>query len=64
GGAWGMALLAAYMVKGNGLSLADYLDEKVFKGNAGVEINLQRRMLHALTDIWNPINHPLEFSVT
>ncbi|MBQ0086606.1 MAG: ATPase, partial [Bacteroidales bacterium] len=38
GGAWGMALLAAYMVKGNGLSLADYLDEKVFKGNDGVEI--------------------------
>ena len=38
GGAWGMALLAAYMVNGKGLSLADYLDEKVFKGNAGVEI--------------------------
>ena len=38
GGAWGMALLAAYMVNGKGMSLADYLDEKVFKGNAGVEI--------------------------
>ena len=38
GGAWGMALLAAYMVNGKGLSLADYLDEKIFKGNAGVEI--------------------------
>ncbi len=39
GGAWGMALLGAYMVNGgNGLSLADYLDEKVFKGNAGVRV--------------------------
>ena len=38
GGAWGMALLAEYMVNGKGFSLADYLDEKVFKGNAGVEI--------------------------
>lgn len=30
GGAWGMALLAAYMVCGNGESLADWLDSKVF----------------------------------
>lgn len=31
GGAWGMALLAAYSVTGEG-SLADWLDEKVFSG--------------------------------
>ncbi len=31
GGAWGMALLAAYM-DGNALSLADWLDSKVFAG--------------------------------
>lgn len=30
GGAWGMALLAAYMICGNGKSLADWLDESVF----------------------------------
>lgn len=30
GGAWGMALLAAYMIKGNGKSLADWLDGEVF----------------------------------
>ncbi len=30
GGAWGMALLAAYMEQGGGLSLPDYLEEKVF----------------------------------
>ena len=30
GGAWGMALLAAYMVTGNGVSLADWLDANVF----------------------------------
>ncbi len=32
GGAWGMALLAQYMVCGEGMSLADWLDEKVFAG--------------------------------
>ena len=30
GGAWGMALLAQYVVMGEGMSLADWLDEKVF----------------------------------
>lgn len=39
GGAWGMALLGAYMIgRKSGQTLADYLDESVFKGNAGVEI--------------------------
>ena len=39
GGAWGIALLAAYLVNNDkGLSLADYLDEVVFAGDAGVEI--------------------------
>ena len=30
GGPYGMALLAAYLVEGNGLSLESYLDQKVF----------------------------------
>ncbi len=30
GGPWGMAILAAFMMNGNGISLADYLDEFVF----------------------------------
>ena len=39
GGAWGIALLAKYVVDNpNKLSLADYLDEVVFAGNKGVEI--------------------------
>lgn len=39
GGPWGMALLASYLVNnGKKLSLADFLDENVFIGNAGVEI--------------------------
>ncbi len=39
GGPWGMALLAAYLVRNEEkLSLADFLDRKVFAGNAGVEI--------------------------
>ena len=32
GGAWGMAILAMYAVNGGGMSLEDYLDEKVFAG--------------------------------
>lgn len=32
GGAWGMALLAAYMICKDGKSLAEWLDEKVFAG--------------------------------
>ncbi|MDE6354205.1 MAG: ATPase, partial [Prevotella sp.] len=39
GGAWGIALLASYLVNNSGkLALADYLDEVVFAGNTGIEI--------------------------
>ena len=39
GGAWGIALLASYLVNNNDeLNLADYLDTVVFAGDAGVEI--------------------------
>ena len=39
GGAWGMALLGAYMVSDGGLSLGDWLDTKVF-GNMEKEVIL------------------------
>ena len=39
GGAWGIALLASYVVNNaKKQNLADWLDEKVFAGNAGVEV--------------------------
>ena len=39
GGAWGIALLASYLVNNNnGSTLADWLESKVFAGNTGVEI--------------------------
>lgn len=38
GGAWGIAVLAAYMVKKNGESLGDYLNDHVFAGQAGSEL--------------------------
>ncbi len=39
GGAWGIALLAGYLVNNTKkLNLADYLEEVVFAGNTGVEI--------------------------
>ena len=40
GGPWGMALLASYCVdNSDGLSLADYLDQRVFAGNTGTKIS-------------------------
>ena len=39
GGAWGIALLAGYLINNKeNLSLADYLEKVVFGGNTGVEI--------------------------
>ena len=39
GGPWGMALLGSYLVNNDKkLSLADFLEDKVFAGNAGAEI--------------------------
>ena len=39
GGAWGIALLGSYLVNhADGQSLADFLDEQVFAGDEGVQI--------------------------
>jgi sugar (pentulose or hexulose) kinase len=39
GGAWGIALLASYIVNNDRhLSLANFLDDRVFAGNTGVEV--------------------------
>jgi sugar (pentulose or hexulose) kinase len=38
GGAWGIALLAAYMLWGAGGSLEKFLAEKVFAGNSGARV--------------------------
>ncbi len=38
GGAWGIALLASYLINNKSQTLADYLDAEVFAGNEGVEI--------------------------
>jgi len=38
GGAWGVALLAAYMVQKNWLSLEEYLEQNVFAGSAGIRV--------------------------
>ncbi|MCR5507413.1 MAG: FGGY-family carbohydrate kinase [Lachnospiraceae bacterium] len=39
GGPWGMAILAAYMLNGKGVTLPDYLKDKVFGGDEGDVIN-------------------------
>lgn len=38
GGAWGIALLASYLVNNGGKSLPEYLDDVVFAGNTGSEV--------------------------
>ena len=38
GGAWGIALLAGYLINNNGKSLADYLEQVVFAGNKGTSV--------------------------
>ena len=38
GGAWGIALLAAYRSVGGGQALETFLSEKVFQGSAGIRI--------------------------
>ena len=38
GGAWGIALLAGYLINNKGKNLADYLEDVVFAGNTGVSI--------------------------
>ena len=38
GGAWGIALLAGYLINKNGKNLADYLEDVVFAGNTGTSI--------------------------
>ena len=38
GGAWGIAVLAQYMVDGADEALADYLDHQVFAGQTGTTL--------------------------
>lgn len=38
GGAWGIAVLAQYLIKGQGKDLADYLDREVFAGQTGTTL--------------------------
>ncbi len=43
GGAWGIALLALYMIsKGEGTALADYLDNEIYGGSSGSEISASK----------------------
>jgi sugar (pentulose or hexulose) kinase len=39
GGAWGIALLAAYMIEGGGLTLEDFLAQKVFAARPGTWVS-------------------------
>ncbi len=43
GGAWGIALLAAYLNERDSLSLADFLEQNVFAGNLGTTLSPDER---------------------
>ena len=51
GGAWGIALLAAYMDNKNGKSLSEYLSDVIFKNAKCENVCPTPRMLKALTHI-------------
>ena len=52
GGAWGIALLAAYMVRKTGNEpLEDYLDDKVFAGANGTTISPDQRDVDGFTRV-------------
>ncbi len=56
GGAWGIALLASYLVNNpDGKTLAEWLEEKVFLGEAGTEINRIPPMSAVSTPTSRPI---------
>ena len=55
GGAWGVALLAAYLAEQKGESLEDYLNNKVFAGNSGERMAPDAGMWKALPDLWTGI---------
>ncbi|MBR6141694.1 MAG: FGGY-family carbohydrate kinase [Bacteroidaceae bacterium] len=39
GGAWGIALLAGFLINNKGKNLADYLEDVVFAGNTGISVS-------------------------
>lgn len=50
GGAWGIALLAAYQQEKSGISLAEYLEEKVFAASEGVTIEPREEDLQGYSE--------------
>mgnify|MGYP000721347920 CR=1 FL=1 len=64
GGAWGIALLAAYRKnKAEGESLASYLEEQVFAKEESVQIARIRRMWKDLKCLWTDIKRDWRLSV-
>lgn len=56
GGAWGMAILAAYMLdKAEDETLDTYLSDKVFAGEEGTTIDPDEKMWKALMNLSNNI---------
>ena len=64
GGAWGIALLAAYRKnKTEGESLASYLEEQVFAKEESVQIARIRKMWKDLKLLWTDIKRDWRLSV-
>lgn len=64
GGAWGIALLAAYRKnKANGESLASYLEEQVFAKEESVQIAPDPKEWKDLKCLWTDIKRDWRLSV-
>ncbi len=59
GGAWGIALLAAYMTDGGELSLADWLDKKVFAESKKITLSPDERGAKGFAEFMKRYNEGL-----
>ena len=50
GGAWGAALLAAFAVSGNGLTLPEFLNRKVFAGAKGSTLKPEEADIEGISE--------------
>ena len=63
GGAWGIAVLARYMIETKTSNLATYLNDFAFKGTESMTIKQLKMKLQALSNIQNVLNKAFHLNV-
>ena len=59
GGAWGIAVLALFLMKGEGRSLSDYLNEVIFAGEEGVSVTASAEEIEGFDNFMKLFNATL-----